>query len=74
MIRDFADELRPRASAAAFDATIEAARAMLQERTAVVSLPGARREGEPEIRAFERIWDASDRSPEPVATATIELP
>jgi hypothetical protein len=46
MIRDFADELRPRASAAAFDATIEAARAMLQERTAVVSLPGARREGE----------------------------
>lgn len=46
MIRDFADELRPRASAAAFDATIEAARAMLQERTAVVTLPGARREGE----------------------------
>jgi hypothetical protein len=46
MIRDFADELRPRASAAAFDAAIEAARVMLQERTAVVSLPGARREGE----------------------------
>lgn len=46
MIRDFADELRPRASPAAFDATIDAARMMLQERTAVVSLPAAHREGE----------------------------
>lgn len=46
MIRDFADELRPRASGAAFDATIAAARTMLQEHTALVSLPGARREGE----------------------------
>lgn len=45
MIRDFADELRPRASDAAFDATIAAARAQLRERTAVVSLPGAHREG-----------------------------
>lgn len=46
MIRDFADELRPRASAAAFDATIAAARQMLQERTAVLSLPGAHRDGD----------------------------
>jgi hypothetical protein len=28
----------------------------------------------PEIRAFERIWDASDRSPEPIASATVALP
>jgi hypothetical protein len=46
MIRDFADELRPRASAAAFDAVIAATRAQLQERTAMVTLPGARRQGE----------------------------
>lgn len=46
MIRDFADELRPRASTAAFEATLAAARTMLQERTAVVSLVGAHRDGE----------------------------
>ena len=46
MLRDFADELRPRASAAALDATIAAARAMLQHRTAIVSIDGAMREGD----------------------------
>ncbi len=46
MLRDFADELRPRASAQALDATIAAARAMLQQRTAIVSIDGATREGD----------------------------
>lgn len=46
MLRDFADELRPRASAPAFDATIAAARDMLQTQTATVSLDGAARQGD----------------------------
>lgn len=46
MLRDFAQELRPRASAAAFDATIAAARGLLEQSTASVSLAGATRDGD----------------------------
>ncbi|MEX1365718.1 MAG: hypothetical protein AB1Z98_21500 [Nannocystaceae bacterium] len=46
MLRDFADELRPRASAQAFDRTIASAQHMLQHDTATVSLGGAARQGD----------------------------
>ncbi|MCA9705313.1 MAG: hypothetical protein KDK70_05660 [Myxococcales bacterium] len=46
MLRDFADELRPRAPSAAFDATIAAARSMLQHDTATLTLDGAGRQGD----------------------------
>ena len=45
ILRDHADELRPAASAAAFDATIEAARHQLQAQTGSVSLRGITRSG-----------------------------
>lgn len=42
ILRDFAAELRPQASAAAFDATLTAARDQLEHRTAKVALSGGR--------------------------------
>jgi len=46
LIRDNAAELQPNATAAAFDATIAAAREVLQERTATMELIAASRDGD----------------------------
>lgn len=46
LIRDNASELRPNASAAAFDATIAAAREQLEERSATMELVDASRDGD----------------------------
>ena len=46
MLRDFADELRPRASSEALNATIAAAQAVLQQDTATLAFDGAGRQGD----------------------------
>lgn len=46
LLRDHAEELHPNAPAAAFDATIAAARDQLEQRTAIIELANASRDGD----------------------------
>lgn len=63
ILRDHAGELRPSASAEAFDATIEAARDQLQTRTGSVSLRGITRVGDELSIVAEVRSDAGHKFP-----------